>query len=567
MKSLLGYQRLGGEPDFDAVRELLRSVDLSVRMRAVESLRRSGDPRSSELLFDALGDESHHVKNVAIELLAARPTEERVTRLVELVLKDDPNRRLAAAKVLHRLGEPRAADALAAALEHPSDGKLRVEAIEALGKIGGARAVEALVLKLEDDTEDEEPRALAANALVDIGDPAAIEPLERVLVEIDASAESREENPFGAALEEALSQLRAMHPGSQRARKPPMGSLVKRLAATDPAHRVRAAEALGRRRDTTAVEPLIARLSDPEPAVRAAAAASLGKIGDRLAVGPIAHLTRDPSLADASTTSELGRSGLLVCDAASAALGALGGAEAETALLEALESDSADVRMPAAGALTTCAHNRRTLDVIARLLNDPSPAVICAAIGGLSDWKRAARDTTADYTNAELLSVLERASRHDDHEVRFQALCGLDRFWKAATARHRLREALEDSHEVVRGEAIRLLGQRRAMEAIPRILEMLRHDCEASVRAAAAEAVGLHFARAEDMDALIAALDDPDSRVREGAASAIASLYQISKAAHRDAVPRLTELLSRETNGFVREAAQRALAQLGVTAP
>jgi HEAT repeat protein len=554
----------GGEPDFEAVREQLRNPDEGVRRRAVESLRGSEEARAIDLLFGALGDESHNVSSAAAELLAASPTEERITRLIALVTSDDSRRRLPAAKVLHRLGEPRAAEALAEAVCHPSDWKLRREATLALGKIGGAHAVDALILMLEDDTEDEEPRQLAASAFAEIGDPAAIEPLTRILAEI-GDREGRGDDPLVHAVDEALALLRAMHPGI-KPHKPSGRPLLKRLADPDAAIRQKAAEALGRRRDKAAVEPLIARLTDPAPAVRASAATSLGKIGDRLAVGPIARLAGDLAVADASTTTDLGRSGLLVCDAASAALGVLGGPEAEAALLDALKSESAEVRMPAAGALRACTRSRRILDVLARLLDDVSPAVGMAAIADLSSWKRAAHDTTADYTDADLLAVLERASGHDDYFVRVQALCSLADFWKTETAQRLIRAALEDPHEMVREDAIRFLAENRAMDAVPRILELLRQDPEPSVRAIAAQDIGLYFARAEDMDALIAALDDPDSRVRASAASAVGILYEVHRGPHRGAVPRLLEL-SQDANGFVSEAAQRALAAFGATTP
>ena len=150
--------------------------------------------------------------------------------------------------------------------------------------------------------------------------------------------------------------------------------------------------------------------------------------------------------------------------------------------------------------------------------------------------------------------------------MRVQALCSLADFWKTETAQRLIRAALEDPHEMVREDAIRFLAENRAVDAVPRILELLRQDPEPSVRAIAAQDIGLYFARAEDMDALIAALDDPDSHVRASAASAVGILYEVHRGPHRGAVPRLLEL-SQDANGFVSEAAQRALAAFGATAP
>jgi len=74
--------------------------------------------------------------------------------------------------------------------------------------------------------------------------------------------------------------------------------------------RANAAEALGRLRDTRAVEPLIAALEDRDRNVQTAAAISLGQIGDVQAVEPLSgalqHGSAGVRLAAASSLAELG---------------------------------------------------------------------------------------------------------------------------------------------------------------------------------------------------------------------------------------------------------------------
>lgn len=520
---------------------------------------REPDPHEIDRLFEALG-----AGGDAIDRLAERRTDDVVRRLIDLIAEDDSSRRLQAAKVLRKMREPRAVEVLAEAMEHRSDWQLRQEAIEALGDIGDERAVDPLLAKFEDETEDDTPRSLAAYALAQIGAAAAIEPLERLVAAIPR--ESLEDDVVGYAAEEAASQLRAMHPGIERAPKPGAGYFLNRLSDTNADIRVRAIEGLRRRADTSAVEPLIRALADDVPAVRAAAAEALGSLGDARAIAPLAALTRDVAVAPPSTRT-LAPRGVLVCDKVSMALGTLGGADAETALVDSVMSESADVRMAAAQALVATQRSRRVLEALDRLLDDPDREVRQDAVHGLGDWKLPEEGApSVNYSDTDVIAVLERAFRDPEEHVRGAALYAIDKFWGRAEAQSVFDKALTDSDWLVRRDAVFLLGTHRADHALPRLREMLRHDEDDSVRSEAAQAIGCYFCRAEDMDALVAALDDPSDSVRALAAYAIGDLYEQNQGPHRNAARRLLELAD-DPSGRVQENARRALSKLGIEPP
>ena len=70
--------------------------------------------------------------------------------------------------------------------------------------------------------------------------------------------------------------------------------LLRQLTAPESSIRCQAASALGKARDTRAVDPLIAALSDPDPEVRKQAIWALSEIGDVRAAEPIIERFLDP---------------------------------------------------------------------------------------------------------------------------------------------------------------------------------------------------------------------------------------------------------------------------------
>jgi hypothetical protein len=143
--------------------------------------------------------------------------------------------------VLLALGEA-AVGPLIGALTSDS-GPVSAEAARMLGKVGDPRAVEPLVQVLRDERQKPIP-ASAARALGELGDQQAVEPLMRVFEENDAACS-------GAA--DALVAL-----GDRRA----LGSLTDGLTSNYLDRRVAAARALGQFRESSTVPALVEALYD-----------------------------------------------------------------------------------------------------------------------------------------------------------------------------------------------------------------------------------------------------------------------------------------------------------------
>jgi len=131
---------------------------------------------------------------------------------------------------------------------------LRRAAAEALGEIGDARAVEPLIAALKD--KDREMRETAAKALGEIGDARAVEPLI-------AALKDRELYLLGWNATEAPGKI-----GTPVA-KPFIAAIDVCSVATEALVKIGA----------PAVEPLIAALKDADPDFCSAATEALVKIG------------------------------------------------------------------------------------------------------------------------------------------------------------------------------------------------------------------------------------------------------------------------------------------------
>jgi len=153
--------------------------------------------------------------------------------------------------LLGRLKDRRALPILLDALNKRKDLHCRLTVINALDELGDKEAVEPLLQILVDDKEFPGPRMAAARALGKFGDARAVEPLLRILKDERENKEVRRD----------------------------------------------AASALGTFRDKRAVEPLINILRNKREDVwlRVAAASSLGNIGDPKAIEPLQDALKDPS--------------------------------------------------------------------------------------------------------------------------------------------------------------------------------------------------------------------------------------------------------------------------------
>jgi HEAT repeat protein len=278
-----------GSPAVEPLCNALKHDDHSVRRAAARMLGEIKDTKAVNPLLKALSDQISSVREEAALALGHIRDRTAVEPLIK-ALKDTTTSTLPpkAAKALGEIGDARAMQPLLEALDSKNMG-VRREAAGALGGIGDRKATEPLIRTLRDESytvrgaavrslgklkdrkaagpligmlKDSSVRPQTAEALGEIGDPSATDPLIKLLDDV------RDGVRWEAA--EALGKI-----GDKRAVEP----LIKKL--NDKHHYVRcsAVWALGRLKDERAVEPLIERLWDSYATGRSAAVEALLKIG------------------------------------------------------------------------------------------------------------------------------------------------------------------------------------------------------------------------------------------------------------------------------------------------
>ncbi len=188
------------------------------------------------------------------------------------------------------------------ALDHEQDWLVRKAAAEAIGQIGDAQAVEPLVAALKD--EENSVRRAAVMALGRIGDAQAVEPLVTALKDKDLSVRTRAVEALGRiadvrVVEALLAAFKAKY-DAQQAEEKALTRIINAKSAQSLGvwprdedlllERVIIANVLGQIGGKQAIEALEAALKDAEEQIRQAAAAVLGQIGAVRAVGPLVEL-------------------------------------------------------------------------------------------------------------------------------------------------------------------------------------------------------------------------------------------------------------------------------------
>ena len=301
----------------------LDSVSFSVRQPAIERLVDMGAPAVPELIA-ALDGPNKRIARGAIEALGRIGDRRATGPLIALLVDEDPLIRAAAALALARLRDGRAVEPLIGMLRETYPGMAQVAA-RALGEIGDQRAVEPLKKIHEDsDAPAREAAGEALAQIADAADAGAgrIESLIARLAAGDAPARKRALSALTGAAREAVEPLiGALNDaswevrggaaealgeiGDPRAVEPLIAALAQPSRSSphapdgDAAGEIRvlkaAAEALGKLGHPGAVEPLMTALAEGPSSVRRSAAAALGRIADARAVEP---------LADAAVTDE-----------------------------------------------------------------------------------------------------------------------------------------------------------------------------------------------------------------------------------------------------------------------
>ncbi len=425
------------------------------------------------------------------------------------------------------------------------DPNVRSNAAQALGKLGDKRAVKPLINRLNDSGSSVSSNA--AQALGELGDKRAIEPLFNRL-----SNSSLCDYPYAA---QVLGKL-----GDKRAIKP----LINRLSDSNSGVSSSAAQALGKLGDKRAVRLLITRLSDSSSGVRSNAAQALGELGDKRAIEPLINRLSDSDLNIRSnaaqalekldTTKEqmvagyveaLDSPDLFVRRDATEALGKLGNKRAIETLINKLSDSSSGVSSNAAEALGRLG-NKRAVEPLIKALGDPDSYV-----------RRDAAEALGRLGNKRAVEPLITRLSDSNSNIRSNAAQALERL--GATKEQIVAgyiEALDSSDLDVRRDAARILGELGNKRAVEPLINRLS-DSNSNIRSNAAQALKkLNAAKKQMVVGYVEALDSPDLDVRRDAAEALGRL------GNKRAVEPLIKALG-DPNFCVREHAAEALGRLG----
>lgn len=388
-------EALGHQNAAEAVPPLLGRLDDStpmVRITIVEALAHLGDERAVVPLVGKVEDSSVEVRNAVVRALGDLG-DMRASPALVLTLRDqNAEVRREALVALGRLHALDSVDAIAPfAVDHSAP--LRLAALDTLGRLATPDALRILVgaLGTADDAGSSQRRTPLRDAFVHAGQ-TAIEPLRALLAG----------SPPAAAASSAAWVLGALHAHSAA------GTIVDALrrGSLPPAAALHALAGAG----TAAEVPVVLEfLTDESPAVRSEAADAAFALldprePDGRAVEPLAAALRDrrPSNEERARFAEaLGRTGApraarILADlvnvrdvrlrlAAIDALGSLQSGEADDALIAALASPDAEVRLHSATSLAE-AGDARARDALLDLLgrgDEVDRASVLTAIGGI----------------------------------------------------------------------------------------------------------------------------------------------------------------------------------------
>ena len=502
--------------------ELLEGPNPDLRMQATLALGDQGDPRATEGLVKALGDEDSNVRYHAIEALGKLKALDAVDGLAEIAESRDFFLGFAALEALAKIGDERVATRAVPLLE---DELLREPAISLLGQLGDDSAVGPLTTLLNTPAAPTNPIADALATLNDryqeqYGEGSYIADLTNREIDptgvqnlLDALETPGQENLRSIAL--VLGWLK--RPGVDRA-------LTRLMGRVDLRDEI--IEALVRHGSAT-VELLVAQLGAEDLEVRRSAVVALGRIGDSSATTALVGALSDESLA---------------IDAANA-LGRIGNADAADGLLNLIGDRDASVRQAAVSALNSLNLTSISKRIIP-LLHDPDPnvresAVKIAgyfgypeAVDGLVDLIRdpdeqvrcAAIEHLPFVEDERTLGVLIHALKDETSNVRAAAARALGNM-DAPEVVAQLIDGLSDNDVWVRYFSARSLGRRRSEEGVDALRQVVEKEKFNHVRIAALDSLGqIGGERITEIVAGFVKDDDPD--VAHAAQIALARVRQ-----------------------------------------
>jgi HEAT repeat protein len=428
---------------------LLNDRDPRVSLAAAESLARLQDPRARKVLVSSLSNPDWRVRARAAQVLARVSDEgidDQTLRPLASTLSDkDPVVRFYAAEALVSSGgkaAPHLLGLLGGERESERDRAMRI-----LVRIGPP-AVDSLLAIVQDRSRPVETRAMAAQALGQIGDPRAVKAVASLLKDERLGVRRN------AAL--ALSQMG----------EPAVEDLLQAASSSDPATREIILEALGRVQSTRAIERVVEALGDSSGPVRSSAVRALGETSSERAVQPLLAILRDEtSTLRSQAAASLGRLGTValpsligalrdsrpsVRSMAAEAIGEIGSKEAVGPLVELIRSDTSGARGEAILALGKIG-DPSAVDAILSALKSGSPAVRKSAVTSLSKIR-----------GPRSVDALVSALSDRNEEVRQLAATGLGEMADQQVVQRLEQVADDDPSADVRSAAARSIEQIRS---------------------------------------------------------------------------------------------------------
>ena len=271
-------------------------------------------------------------------------------------------------------------------------------------------------------------------------------------------------------------------------------ALIERLGDSNAGVRRAAAQSLGNLRAKRAVTALIGALGDKSREVRTAAAGALGNIEDSKAI---------PSLVKA-----MGDESAEVRDQAINALSHFESDVPVAPMIAALSDARPDIRARAADILGNMG-DKAAITPLAKLLKDP-----------VADVRREALQSLSRFRDASVITAILGALADDHPEVRAAALNAL-REAHVQVSETTLLKLLADNSSEVRQQAVQFFREQPLAPAVVTALsKLIADDPSGDVKEAAVETLA-EARNPAARDALRAALNSSDARVRRAAAEAL----------------------------------------------
>ena len=276
---------------------------------------------------------------------------------------------------------------------------------------------------------------------------------------------------------------------------------LEELKSEDPKRRAKAAEQLGKQKDTSAIEALRGLLKDTDRSVRAEATAALVEIGTQHSLRPLAEATRDPE----PSIQILALDGLV---------NFYYPGYVQTGWTAALKRFGTGMK----GRFTEI--NTQVVEGYVEVLPELIEALGRVAVGGTSMESRAlaARALGVLRGRAAVPQVVEALGSKDSN-VMLESLRALEKIMDRS-AGPKIAYLLRDLHEPVQVVAIDLTGQLQNREAIPVLADLARSARRANARRAAVVALA-KMPDPSTRDLFLKHLEDKDKYLRAAAAEGL----------------------------------------------